>query len=155
MDRKRGSGSGSPQPKRQKVKHDPEQPPSTDPCDAKNAGAVLCSENLAAGLLDKENVQRLRQEYAESEPFKYARVETLFQDDLLRKVKDECVGHLSFTEKETDIYRVSASVTCPFPTLFGVYVSLPHRGRYSVFLTSEPISLLCASPSALSPSIER
>ncbi|KAF9645999.1 nuclear protein, partial [Thelephora ganbajun] len=59
------------------------------------------------GLLNEENVERLRQEYTNNEPFKYARVETLFQDDLLRKVKDECLTHLSFTEKETDIYRVN------------------------------------------------
>ena len=60
-------------------------------------------------------MERLRQEYVGSEPFKYARVETLFQDDLLRKVKDECTTHLSFTEKETDIYRVSAPVTYHSP----------------------------------------
>ena len=72
-------------------------------------------------------MERLRREYAESEPFKYATVETLFQDDLLRKVKDECLTHLSFTEKETDIYRVSASI----PRTFSAFTSLPRTGVFS------------------------
>ena len=125
MDRKRGSGSGSPQPKRQKVSHDPGHH-SPSAADAKTAGAKLCAENLATGLLNEENVERLRQEYAESEPFKYAKVETLFQDDLLRKVKDECMTHLSFTEKETDIYRVSAPVT--IPRTLSAFTSFPLTG---------------------------
>ena len=114
MDRKRGSRSGSPQHKRQKVAHDTTRPslaPPTAGADgAKKTEADPCISNLATGLLDEENVERLKQEYAHSEPYKYARIETLFQDDLLKGVKDECVTHLSFTEKETDIYRVSPSI---------------------------------------------
>ena len=78
-------------------------------------------------------MQRLRREYAESEPFKYTRVETLFQDDLLRKVKDECMTHLSFTEKETDIYRVSASVT--IPRTFSAFTCLPRTGVDILFFS--------------------
>lgn len=128
MDRKRGSRSGSPQHKRQKVTHDTTHsspaPLTADTHGAKKSGAESCTGNLATGLLDRENVERLRQEYADSEPYKYARIETLFQDDLLRKVKDECLTHLSFTEKETDIYRVSPPVlrfAIP-PPCVGVYV---------------------------------
>ena len=113
MDRKRSSRSHSPLHKRPKLSHNatPSQPPPTaDPGGTSKSGAGPCTENLASGLLSDENVNRLRQEYANSQPFKYARVETLFQDDLLRRVKDECLSHLSFTEKETDIYRVSAPV---------------------------------------------
>jgi len=133
MDRKRGSGSGSPQPKRQKVSHDASDPLPPTTTDAKTAGTKLCAENLATGLLDEENVERLRREYAESEPFKYAKVETLFQDDLLRKVKDECVTHLSFTEKETDIYRVSAPITVP--RILSVFTSLPRTGVDILFFS--------------------
>ena len=112
MDRKRGSRSRSPQPKRQKVTHDT-TPNSPSVANTDETSTEFCAENLASGLLTEENVERLRKEYAESEPYKYAKVETLFQDDLLRKVKDECLTHLSFTEKETDIYRVSGpSVPC-------------------------------------------
>ena len=159
MDRKRGSRSGSPQHKRQKVAHDtPHSPPLTaDMHGAKKPGAVSCAENLATGLLKKENVERLRQEYADSQPYKHARIETLFQDDLLRKVKDECLTHLSFTEKETDIYRVSPPVMrfpIPSPPFFEVYVcvrSPPEAARQSTslvfFLTSGSIFLFCTRDS--------
>jgi len=60
-----------------------------------------------SGLFGPENVQKLHQAYASSEPFKYAIIEKLFQDDLLQNVKDECMKELSFTEKETDIYKAS------------------------------------------------
>ena len=158
MSQKRGSRSGSPQHKRQKVTHDAGRPssPSAHPDGAKKAEAGLCAENLATGLLNEENVARLRQEYATNKPFKYAKVETLFRDDLLKKVKDECLTHLSFTEKETDIYRVCASImrfTIPSPSFFGLYVlrfpRIPASGgeesRFSV-LTSGPTSLLYPFP---------
>jgi len=61
------------------------------------------------GLFSAENVQQLHQAYTSSEPFKYAIIEKLFQDDLLKNVKDECMNDLSFTEKETDIYKVTRS----------------------------------------------
>ena len=155
MDRKRGSRSRSPQPKRQKVAHDGtyHSPPAAEADGAKKAGAEPCAENLAAGLLTDENVEGLREEYENNEPFKYARIETLFQDDLLKKVKDECLSHLSFTEKETDIYRVSsASVPCvirPFFLFFVFFilvsVGVPHMhpwpNRSTLFLTSGHISL--------------
>ena len=153
MDRKRGSRSDSPQNKRQKVTHDTLRSPPL-PADihgAKKSAAGPCVENLATGLLDKENVERLRQEYADSEPFKYAKIETLFQDDLLRNVKDECLAHLSFTEKETDIYRVSAPVMrSRRPSERFTCVHSPDarpRRRNSrfllFFLTSGPISMFC------------
>ncbi|KAF9266209.1 hypothetical protein L218DRAFT_978712 [Marasmius fiardii PR-910] len=62
---------------------------------------------FALGLLDHQNVSRLHKEYEESQPFHYAVLEKLFQDDLLRNVKDECLAELSFTTKETDIYKVN------------------------------------------------
>lgn len=61
---------------------------------------------FAHDLLSQQSVQRLRTEYANNQPFKYCRIEKLVQDDLLAGVKDECLSELSFTEKETDIYKV-------------------------------------------------
>lgn len=58
-------------------------------------------------LFSSENIQQLHQAYADSEPFKYAIIEKLFRDDLLKNVKDECMNELSFTERETDIYKAS------------------------------------------------
>ncbi len=61
---------------------------------------------FATDVFDHGNISRLHNSYLESTPFHYAMVEKLFQDDLLKNVKDECLSELSFTEKETDIYKV-------------------------------------------------
>jgi uncharacterized protein (DUF2249 family) len=57
-------------------------------------------------LFDHNNIARLNSDYLANTPFKYAVVEKLFQDELLKSVKDECLAELNFTEKETDIYKV-------------------------------------------------
>ncbi|ETW84031.1 hypothetical protein HETIRDRAFT_433015 [Heterobasidion irregulare TC 32-1] len=62
---------------------------------------------FASHLFDHDNVHRLNAAYRESEPYKYAVVDKLFQDNLLHKVKSECLHQLHFTEKETDIYKVN------------------------------------------------
>lgn len=80
------------------------------------------------GLFGPENVQRLHQAYADSEPFKYAIIEKLFQDDLLKNVKDECMNELSFTEKETDIYKVSHSILDYHPSLDISFLGQSNRG---------------------------
>ncbi|KAG6330350.1 hypothetical protein ID866_8737, partial [Astraeus odoratus] len=81
--------------KRLKTSHSPSAP-STD-----------YASHFYPGLLEDSNVQALRTSYANADPFKFAVIEKLFQDDLLRGVKDECLNELSFTEKETDIYKVN------------------------------------------------
>ena len=63
---------------------------------------------FAPDVLNPNTIHRLHTEYASSGPFKHAIVEKLFQDDILKGVKDECLSELSFTEKETDIYKVRA-----------------------------------------------
>ncbi|KII95283.1 hypothetical protein PLICRDRAFT_34124 [Plicaturopsis crispa FD-325 SS-3] len=65
------------------------------------------SQQFAAEVFDAGAIQKLASSYAVNQPFKYAIVEKLFQDDLLKKVKDECLSELNFTEKETDIYKVN------------------------------------------------
>ncbi|KXN89466.1 PKHD-type hydroxylase ofd1 [Leucoagaricus sp. SymC.cos] len=84
------------------------------------------SPHFTSSLFDHNNIARLNSAYRTSEPFKHALVEKLFQDDLLVKVKDECISQLSFTEKETDIYKVNQT---------GDLVSLN-------YLTPKQISLL-------------
>ncbi|KAF9034983.1 nuclear protein [Hymenopellis radicata] len=95
--------------------------PSAEPADAiallkrlktshPNGGSPPNSERTAAfasEVLDHSNISKLHQQYLESNPFHYAIVEKLFQDDLLKSVKEECLSELSFTEKETDIYKVN------------------------------------------------
>lgn len=57
-------------------------------------------------LFNPENIHRLNNQYHSSEPYKYGLVDKLFDDELLKKVVDECLGELHFTERETDIYKV-------------------------------------------------
>ena len=83
--------------KRLKSSHISETPtdPTSDP-----------TPHFATGLFAPTNIHRLHTEYESSCPFKHTVVEKLFQDDLLQKVKDEALAELSFSEKETDIYKV-------------------------------------------------
>lgn len=69
--------------------------------------------HFASNVLSAETVQKLHASYITSEPFKYAVVDKLFDDELLGKVKDECLRELSFTEKETDIYKVPSHLPLP------------------------------------------
>ncbi|KAG9317740.1 Oxoglutarate and iron-dependent oxygenase degradation, partial [Chiua virens] len=62
---------------------------------------------FAASLFDPSNVDQLCTSYSDSSPFKHVVIDALFRDDLLRSVKEECISHLSFTEKETDIYKIN------------------------------------------------
>jgi hypothetical protein len=71
---------------------------------------VSAEEYLFPGLLADSNAEKLRSTYASNTPYKYAIVEKLFQEDLLTHVKNECVNELSFTEKETDIYKVCMQI---------------------------------------------
>lgn len=70
--------------------------------------------HFASGLFDHNNIARLYSAYNTADPFKHALVEKLFQDDLLVKVKEECISQLSFSEKETDIYKVGC-LALPLP----------------------------------------
>ncbi|KAF5371104.1 hypothetical protein D9758_004103 [Tetrapyrgos nigripes] len=72
---------------------------STDDTDVTSA--------FANGVLDPANISQLHKTYLDNQPFHFALVEKLFQDDLLKHVKDECLAELSFTEKQTDIYKVN------------------------------------------------
>lgn len=90
-------------------------PPHT-PGDLANEAAARDRKSVSRfteGLFDHSNIARLHKSYDSNEPYKYAMVDKLFQDDLLKNVKDECLRELSFTEKETDIYKVWVSFSPP------------------------------------------
>ncbi|KAL5488259.1 NUA3_1 [Sanghuangporus weigelae] len=91
------SSSDKPFPKKLKTSHSELNGVADDP------SLRAC---FADGVLDAQNIQRLAESYRSSEPYLHAVLDKLFKDDLLSKVKDECIGELSFTEKETDIYKV-------------------------------------------------
>lgn len=103
-----GSKTGG--PKRLKIGHQSHtSSTSTDvtnpvPGPATSQDVISC---FAPDLFDADNVSRLASSYPTSEPFKHALIENLFGDDFLLQVKDECLNELHFTEKETDIYKVT------------------------------------------------
>eukprot|EP00475_Leptophrys_vorax_P011112 TRINITY_DN1765_c0_g1_i1.p1 TRINITY_DN1765_c0_g1~~TRINITY_DN1765_c0_g1_i1.p1 ORF type:complete len:544 (-),score=136.51 TRINITY_DN1765_c0_g1_i1:97-1698(-) len=57
-------------------------------------------------LLSQDSISKLSSEYAETVPFKHAVLDNLFNDELLRNVRMECLTQLHATLKETDIYKV-------------------------------------------------
>ncbi|KAK3497699.1 Oxoglutarate and iron-dependent oxygenase degradation C-term-domain-containing protein [Neurospora hispaniola] len=61
------------------------------------------------GLFDKSVLNEYTQEYASSTPYKHAVINELVDDSLLRKVRDEIKDNVSFTPKETDIYKIHQS----------------------------------------------
>ncbi|KAK5697048.1 putative component of NuA3 histone acetyltransferase complex, partial [Elasticomyces elasticus] len=74
---------------------------------------ALSSEEAATrfrdGLFDGAEQQRYTKEYAQSAPYKHGVLCPVFNDTLLRSVRDEIQEHLHFTEKETDIYKIFQS----------------------------------------------
>ncbi|EGO02360.1 hypothetical protein SERLA73DRAFT_159290 [Serpula lacrymans var. lacrymans S7.3] len=101
--------------KRLKTTHDA---PQNDP-----------TAHFAPNLLSADTVQTLHQSYHASEPYKYVVIDKLFDDELLRNVKDECIEKLAFTEKETDIYKVNqtgdlASLSYLSPTELALFQNL-------------------------------
>jgi len=61
---------------------------------------------FAAGLFGESNVKTLAEQYNTAQPWKHVVIDKIFTESLLTSVKDEILAHLSFTEKETDIYKV-------------------------------------------------
>lgn len=62
---------------------------------------------FSSGLLDETSRSKHAQLYADSKPYHHSVIPTLFQDDLVRAVREEIKENLVFTEKETDIYKVN------------------------------------------------
>ncbi|KAH7328729.1 Oxoglutarate and iron-dependent oxygenase degradation C-term-domain-containing protein [Stachybotrys elegans] len=61
------------------------------------------------GLFDNKVLKSYTDQYAESSPYKHAVIEELVNDKLLRSVRDEIRNNVSFTPKETDIYKIHQS----------------------------------------------
>lgn len=61
---------------------------------------------FAAGLFGESSVKTLAEQYNSAQPWKHVIIDKIFTESLLTSVKDEILEHLSFTEKETDIYKV-------------------------------------------------
>ncbi|ROT36964.1 hypothetical protein SODALDRAFT_352174 [Sodiomyces alkalinus F11] len=61
------------------------------------------------GLFDPQVLDAYTSEYAQSAPYKHAVIHDLVDDNLLRHVRDEIRENVSFTPKETDIYKIHQS----------------------------------------------
>jgi prolyl 3-hydroxylase /prolyl 3,4-dihydroxylase len=100
-------------PKRLKTAHsDTSSPPAAAAPPFSNTN----TDQFAYEIFNHNHIAKLHTDYFDSSPFKHVVVDKLFQDELLVKVKDECL-RLNFTEKETDIFKVwpvlsSSSLTC-------------------------------------------
>ncbi|KAM0791907.1 hypothetical protein ACM66B_004161 [Microbotryomycetes sp. NB124-2] len=90
--------------------------PRVSPSSNTNATAVVPSPAVPQqspslpfypGLLDDDNVQQLKRAHDESQPYKHGVIDRLFEPDFLIKARQEIVQQLSFTEKETDIYKIN------------------------------------------------
>ncbi|KAJ5463737.1 hypothetical protein N7475_008681 [Penicillium sp. IBT 31633x] len=74
---------------------------------------ALSSEEAAArfrdGLFDTAEQQKYTNQYATSSPYLHGVIQPLIEPTLLRSVRDEIETQVSFTEKETDIYKIFQS----------------------------------------------
>ncbi|KAF7720545.1 hypothetical protein EC973_007594 [Apophysomyces ossiformis] len=74
---------------------------------AKRSKPESPKEKFAAGLLEEETVEKLKNAFKISKPYLHCRIDKLVNDDLLRAVRKEIWDNLHFTLKETDIYKVN------------------------------------------------
>ncbi|KKY37057.1 putative pkhd-type hydroxylase tpa1 [Diaporthe ampelina] len=61
------------------------------------------------GLFEQQVLDTYTKDYAESSPYKHSVINGLVDDTLLRNVRDEIRENVSFTPKETDIYKIHQS----------------------------------------------
>ncbi|KAF2874772.1 Oxoglutarate and iron-dependent oxygenase degradation C-term-domain-containing protein [Massariosphaeria phaeospora] len=66
-------------------------------------------QNFREGLFGGKVLKGYSDYYATSQPYKHAVIQNLVNDKLLRNVRDEIREHISFTPKETDIYKIHQS----------------------------------------------
>ncbi|KAL6403282.1 hypothetical protein AUP68_12622 [Ilyonectria robusta] len=71
--------------------------------------AAEAKKRFRAGLFDQDVLDSYTDQYAKSAPYKHAVINGLIDDSLLRAVRDEIKANVSFTPKETDIYKIHQS----------------------------------------------
>ncbi|KAI4223083.1 MAG: hypothetical protein L6R36_005685 [Xanthoria steineri] len=77
------------------------------PAKKRNSKDINGSTQFREGLL--QQAEKYRKEYTTSEPYKHGVIQALLDPQLLRNVRAEVQGNLSFTPKETDIYKIHQS----------------------------------------------
>ncbi|EQB54686.1 hypothetical protein CGLO_05445 [Colletotrichum gloeosporioides Cg-14] len=71
--------------------------------------ADVAKSRFRKGLFDSNVLESYTDEYAKSSPYKHSVITGLVDDKLLRSVRDEIRENVSFTPKETDIYKIHQS----------------------------------------------
>ncbi|KAB5581113.1 Oxoglutarate and iron-dependent oxygenase degradation C-term-domain-containing protein [Coniochaeta sp. 2T2.1] len=71
--------------------------------------AEEAKSRFRAGLFEKKVLSKYTSDYATSSPYKHSVINQLVSDPLLRSVRDEIKANVSFTPKETDIYKIHQS----------------------------------------------
>ncbi|GAA6023525.1 hypothetical protein JCM10207_005704 [Rhodosporidiobolus poonsookiae] len=82
-------------------------PPPSSPPAAKRQKTAPAALPFHPDLLKPANVERLRAAHEASAPYKHAVVDQLFEPEVLKKARREITEHISFREKETDIYKIN------------------------------------------------
>ncbi|KAI1779487.1 Oxoglutarate and iron-dependent oxygenase degradation C-term-domain-containing protein [Hypoxylon cercidicola] len=90
------------------------QPQATGHKPAKKKSKTSLSDDevkkrFRKGLFDKDELNKYTEGYASSTPYKHSVIHHLIDDKLLRDVRDEIKDNVSFTPKETDIYKIHQS----------------------------------------------
>jgi prolyl 3-hydroxylase /prolyl 3,4-dihydroxylase len=60
-------------------------------------------------LFDKKETEDLASQYSKSAPYRHGVISELMEDGLLQSVREEIRANVSFTPKETDIYKIEQS----------------------------------------------
>ncbi|KAK1964224.1 hypothetical protein LY78DRAFT_739249 [Colletotrichum sublineola] len=71
--------------------------------------ADVAKSRFRKGLFDKKVLDSYTRQYATSSPYKHSVINGLVDDGLLRSVRNEIRENVSFTPKETDIYKIHQS----------------------------------------------
>lgn len=90
------SNNGSSRPTKKPHLHS--QPPTTD-----------IHSCFRSDLFKPQTLTSFQAAYQDSQPYRHGVIPTLISDSLLRSVRTEILTHISFTPKETDIYKIQQS----------------------------------------------
>ncbi|KAI4090905.1 MAG: hypothetical protein LQ344_004433 [Seirophora lacunosa] len=89
------------------MKRTAEDDPGERPVKKKAAVKANGSPQFRQGLL--QEADKYHKQYSDSQPYKHGLIQNLLDPQLLRNVRAEIQANLSFTPKETDIYRIHQS----------------------------------------------
>ena len=73
------------------------------------SSASLTRSRFSPELFNPETLTKHQAEYQTSQPYRHGVISNFISDGLLRSVRTEVLTHISFTPKETDIYKIQQS----------------------------------------------